>query len=210
MLQRRLFRSKFFIFGIVASLALLVFPHEALGQAGPGSLAGFIYWENQKPPVTGAATATGFFAPPAGIAPALVAVEGATVKLRNVLTGVIYQSELTDKIGSYIIKNIPEGRYIIGISTPKGNFNFDRELQIKALELAKLNLALKVDKNGALIVGALGGAAGAAAAGAAGAATAAAFFATPIGIAVAVVAAGAVGAGLYAALGQAEKSPARR
>jgi hypothetical protein len=201
MLQKRIFRSKFFIFGIVASLALLVFPHEALGQAGPGSLAGFIYWENQKSPVIGAATATGFFAPPAGISVAVAPVEGAIVKLRNVLTGVIYQSEPTDKIGSYIIKNIPEGRYIIGVGTPKGNFNFDRELQIKAQELAKLNLVLKVDKNGVLIPipGALGGAA-----------TAVGFFATPIGIAVAVVAAGAVGYGLSAALGQAEKSPARR
>jgi len=188
MLQERLFRSKLFIFGIVASVSLLVFSHEALGQAGPGSLTGFIYWENQKSPM-----------------------EGATVKLRNVLTGAVYQSGPTDKIGSYIVKNIPEGRYLVGVSTQKGNFNFDRELQIKARELAKLNLVLKVDRNGALVAGALGGTAAAAAvAGAARAATAAGFFATPIGIAVAVVAAGAVGYGLYASISLAEKSQARR
>lgn len=177
MLKDRLFRSKLLILGVLASMSILFFPHEALGQAGPGALTGIIYWENQKSPM-----------------------EGAIVKLRNVLTGTVYQSEPTDKNGSYIIKNIPEGRYIIGVGTPKGNFNFDRELQIKALELAKLNLVLKVDKNGLLVAGVLGGAA-----------AAAGFFATPVGIAVAVVAAVAVTAATVSLISPAgTASPARR
>ncbi|MGA2585544.1 MAG: carboxypeptidase-like regulatory domain-containing protein [Candidatus Aminicenantales bacterium] len=186
MLKGHLFRSKLLILGVLASMSILFFPYEALGQVDAGSLTGFIYWESQKSPM-----------------------EGAIVKLRNVLTDTIYQSEPSDKNGMYVIKEITAGSYVLGVSTQQGNFNFDRELQIKALELAKLNLVLKVDKNGILVAGALG-AVGAGAA-VAGAAAAVGFFATPVGIAVAVVAAVAVTAATVSLLSPSgAASPARR
>jgi hypothetical protein len=186
MRKDRLFRSKFLILGVLASMSILFFPYEALGQAGTGSLTGFIYGDDMKTPV-----------------------EGAVVMLRNVLTGAIYQSEPTDKNGMYVIKGITAGSYILGVTTQQGDFNFDRELYIKALELAKLNLSLKSDKKQALAVGALG-AAGAAGA-VAGAAATVGFFATPVGIAVAVVGAVALTAAAVSILSPAATaSPARR
>ena len=73
------------------------------------------------------------------------------LKIRNIETGVEYESEPSDKNGNYEILDIEEGRYILGVSTEKGNFNFEFELFIKAKEKGKLNLALEPGVIGAAL-----------------------------------------------------------
>jgi hypothetical protein len=42
----------------------------------------------------------------------------------------------------YTIPGIPEGRYILGVTSAEGNFNFDYALQVKGSEMGKLSVAL--------------------------------------------------------------------
>jgi hypothetical protein len=192
MLAKKIFGSRLLIYAIIGSFSLLFFPHEALSRAQTGTLLGIIFAEDMKTPI-----------------------ENAIVIIRNVKTKVEFRSNPTDKSGSYVIKNVEEALYILGVSSPKGDFNFGYQIQIKANEIAKLSLALKPGKKGGAILagtagagvvaGALTGAgaiAGAVGAGAAGAA----IFLTPVGIAVASVVATAFVVGIA----QATKSPMRK
>ena len=120
MFKVNFFRSKALIWSMLAAVSLLFFPHEALALAPAGSMSGCIYADDMKSPV-----------------------EGAVVKLRDVANGKEFQSTFTDKNGLYKIKGIPEGRYIVGVSSQRGDFNFDYQLVVKANETAKLSLALK-------------------------------------------------------------------
>lgn len=104
---------------------------------------------------------------------------GAVVMIKNIVTGQVYQSAPTDKAGAYSIPQLPPGRYIIGVSALGGNYNFEQEVVIKANEIAKLSLVLKPgNKPAAILAGGKG------------------FFATPFGIAVAVLGAAAATAGI--------------
>jgi len=192
MLTKKIFGSRLLVYAIIGSFSLLFFPYEALSSAQTGTLTGIIFAEDMKTPI-----------------------EKAVVLVRNVKTKIEFTSNPTDKSGSYVIKNLDEGLYVLGVSAPIGNFNFGYQVQIKANEMAKLSLALKRGKKGGAILagtagagvvagavvgaGAIAGAVGAAAAGAA-------FFLTPAGIAVVV----AVAAGLGVAIYQATKSPMRK
>ena len=120
MINKKVFGSRFLIFGIIFSVSLLFFPHEALSAPGTGSMTGFLYGSDMKTPAA-----------------------GAVVKIRNVTNGHEYQSSASDPTGLYAVKNIEEGQYILGVSTDKGDFNFDYQISIKANEVAKLSVALK-------------------------------------------------------------------
>jgi len=168
MLKENIFRSRLLIYAIIGSCSLLFFPHEALSRAQTGTLTGIIFAEDMKTPI-----------------------ENAVVLVRNVKTKIEFRSNPTDKSGSYVIKNVEEGLYILGVSSPKGDFNFGFQIRVKANEIAKLSLALKPGKKGGAILAGTAGAgvvAGAVGAGAAGAA----FFLTPVGIAVTVSASAAL------------------
>jgi hypothetical protein len=104
---------------LIAAFTLLVIPKDGLAQAKTGSMTGFIYGADKATPV-----------------------ESAVVKVRDVKTGREFQSNPTDKTGLYSVKNLPEGRYIMGVSGAKGDYNFDYELMVKAGEIAKLAVAL--------------------------------------------------------------------
>ena len=180
MLKMNFFRSKVLIWSMLAAVSLLFFPHEALAQVPAGSMTGVIFADDMKLPV-----------------------EGAVVKLRDVANGKEFQSTFTDKIGLYKIKGIPEGRYIVGVSSQRGDFNFDYQLIVKANETAKLSLALKPGVPDA------------------GAGTAAqqrgkkdkktAFFLTPLGIAIIVVSTAVLAFGVYKLfIEEEEKSPSRK
>jgi len=194
MLTKKIFGSRFLVYAIIGSFSLLFFPYEALSSAQTGTLTGIIFAEDMKTPI-----------------------EKAVVLVRNVKTKIEFRSNPTDKSGSYVIKNLDEGLYILGVIAPIGDFNFGYQVQIKANEIAKLSLALKPGKKGGAVLAGVG-AAGAgvvagvvtgagAIAGAVGVAAAgAAFFLTPIGIAVGVAVAAGLGVGIY----QATKSPMRK
>jgi hypothetical protein len=96
---------------------------RTFAQNGPksaGALVGHIYGKDIKTPVP-----------------------YAVVKLRNVATQQEYESEPTDLEGLYRIAGIEEGRYIMGVQTVDGSYNFYFSLFIKANELGKLSVALK-------------------------------------------------------------------
>jgi hypothetical protein len=124
MLINGLFRSRVLVIGVLAAFLLLVAPVRefAQGKAAPaagGALVGFIYDKDMKTPVA-----------------------NAVVKIRDIDKATEYASSPTDANGMYKIAGIAEGRYILGVSTPKGDFNFDYGLSLKGSEMAKLSLAL--------------------------------------------------------------------
>ena len=87
--------------------------------AASGSLSGFIYAKDVTTPVA-----------------------GAVVKIRNLGDMKEMASLPTDANGMYTIKDIPEGRYMLGVTSVKDDFNLDYSLYVKAGELGKLSISL--------------------------------------------------------------------
>jgi hypothetical protein len=117
-----------FVYLVLAAFVSLVLPVGQFAMAaepGNGSLAGFIYAKDMKTPVT-----------------------GAVVKLRNLGDLKELTSPGTDENGMFTITGIPEGRYILGVTSGKDNFNFDYSMHIKAGELGKISVALAPVKTG--------------------------------------------------------------
>jgi hypothetical protein len=69
-------------------------------------------------------------------------IEGAIVKIKNVVTGTVYESK-TDMLGTFKIEGIEEGMYAVGIVTKEGNFNVEGLIGIRADEKAIVTFALK-------------------------------------------------------------------
>jgi hypothetical protein len=117
-------RSKGLVYGVLAAFALLVLPvGQYLGAAVPaaenGALSGFIFAKDMKTPVA-----------------------GAVVRIRSLADEKVLASQPTDANGMFTIPGIPEGRYIVGVTSGKSDFNFDYSVHIKAGELGKLSVAL--------------------------------------------------------------------
>jgi hypothetical protein len=117
-------RSKGLVYGVLAAFALLVFPagsYAATGAAAPGSgtLSGFVFAKDMKTPVA-----------------------GAVVKLRNVTDRRELVSGPTDANGMYTVAAVPEGRYLLGVTSVAGDFNLDYTLLVKDGELGKLSMSL--------------------------------------------------------------------
>ena len=117
-------RSKGLVYAVLAAFAVFVMPMGLAAKDG-GSLAGFIYAKDVKTPVM-----------------------GAVVKLRSVTDMKEMASAPTDANGMYTIAGIPEGRYILGVSSAKEDFNLDYALYVKAGELGKLSVALGASGGG--------------------------------------------------------------
>jgi hypothetical protein len=165
--MHKLFRSRLLASGVLAAFALLVTPVAPFAQvkapAAGGSLVGFIYAQDMKTPVP-----------------------NAVVKIRNLAKAKDYESQPTDANGMYKITGVEEGRYILGVTAGKGDFNFDYALVLKGNELAKLSVALK---EGGQTTGPD--------------AKKKSFFLSPAGIVVIVIAAGSL---VYALLAKEEES----
>ena len=163
----RPFKTKWLALGLSAAFVMLILPFEALAlnqeDAQTGSLIGFIYYSDAPAPGEGGAAK-------------LTPVANAVIKLRNIDTGKEYISDPTDENGAYSLEDIEAGRYVLGVTTSLGDYNFSYEVLIKANEVGKLSLGLtkEEEKEGA-----------------------AAFFKKPAGIAVIVVASGVVIYGTY-------------
>ncbi|OGD15978.1 MAG: hypothetical protein A2V76_01835 [Candidatus Aminicenantes bacterium RBG_16_63_14] len=109
-----------FLAGAFVLLTLPVRDFAAGAPRGNGALAGHIYSEDMRTPVS-----------------------NAVVKLRNVATQKEYESEPTDLDGMYRIPGIEEGRYVMGVQVANGSYNFHYSLMIKSNALAKLSVAMK-------------------------------------------------------------------
>lgn len=77
------------------------------------------------------------------------AVEGAIIRIKNVLTGRIYESIKTDKLGTFKIEGLESGLYAIGIVTKEGNFNVESLIGIEANKVASVTFALNPYLKGA-------------------------------------------------------------
>ena len=121
MFSQNVFRSRVLVFGLSVAFILLVTPVMDFAQApAPGaSLVGFVYGKDATTPVP-----------------------SAVIKIRDVGKGKEFASPPADENGMYKISGIPEGRYILGVTSPEGDFNFDYVMHVKANEMAKLSVAL--------------------------------------------------------------------
>lgn len=168
-LRAEIFKAKWLALGVSLAFFLITLPLELLAQrtpavktsSGEGALVGFIYGADMKTPVM-----------------------KAVVKIRNLQDGREYASEPTDENGLYRLWGVKEGRYILGVSTPAGDYNFDYEIFIKADEVGKLSLALKPGVSSAMQQEEEEG-------------KKKPFFLTPIGIAIIIVASGLAIYGTY-------------
>ena len=170
MFATRVLRSRTLALGVAAAFVLLVSPVAEFAQvpAAPtsASLVGFVYGKDMATPVP-----------------------SAVVKIRDVGKGKEFASPPADGEGMYKIAGVPEGRYIMGVTSPDGEFNFDYVLQLKAGETAKLSIALQ---EGGETTGED--------------APKKSFFKSPLGIALLVTVAAV---GLYIALDKKDASPIR-
>lgn len=102
-------------------LALPVRDLAAGAPRGSGTLVGHIYDDDMRTPV-----------------------RNVVVMLRNLATQEEYESEPTDPDGMYKIPDVEEGRYVMGVKSPRGSYNFHYSIMIKSDALAKLSLAMKL------------------------------------------------------------------
>jgi hypothetical protein len=112
-------RTRSLVWGVVAAFGFLIFPVTAAPAAESGALSGFIFAKDMKTPVA-----------------------GAVVKIRNLADQKELASQPTDANGMFTIPGIPEGRYIVGVTSGKSDFNFNYSVHIKGGELGKLAVAL--------------------------------------------------------------------
>jgi hypothetical protein len=114
-------KSRWLVWGALVAFGLFVVPfgEVAWAKSQSGSLVGFVYAQDLKTPVA-----------------------GAVVKVRNMANQKEYASSATDANGMYKIDGIDEGRYILGVTAPAGNFNFDYSMLLKGGEIAKLSVGL--------------------------------------------------------------------
>lgn len=123
MSRSNLFHSKSLALFLAAAFVLLTFPVRDFAAGAPkanGALSGYIYGEDMRTPV-----------------------RNAVVKLRSVDSQKEYESEPTDLEGMYRIPEIEEGRYVMGVMSVQGDYNFHYSILIKADALAKLSVAMK-------------------------------------------------------------------
>lgn len=90
-------------------------------EAVKGNLIGFVYEKDGTTPL-----------------------EGAVVKIKNISTGIIYESIKSDRYGVFKIMGLENGIYICGVATPEGNFNLDGlvGVGIRNSETAKMSISL--------------------------------------------------------------------
>ena len=123
MSKSSLFHSKPLALFLAAAFVLLTLPVRDFAAGAPktnGALSGYIYGEDMRTPV-----------------------RNAVVKLRNVANQKEYESEPTDLEGMYRIPGIEEGRYVMGVMSVQGDYNFHYSILIKSDALAKLSVAMK-------------------------------------------------------------------
>ena len=110
--------------GILVILFLLIFSSSTFlmsESAGRGNIIGFVYGEDGTTPL-----------------------EGAVVQVKNMSTGIIYDSSVSDEYGIFKVQGVESGIYMYGVKTPQGNFNSDGLVGVKVSkdETAKMSVSL--------------------------------------------------------------------
>lgn len=69
-------------------------------------------------------------------------MEGAVVKVKNVSTGSVYESEPTDRQGFFTIPKMDKGVYAFGISTPQGDFECESMVGIEPNKTSRISVSV--------------------------------------------------------------------
>lgn len=110
-----------FILGIGLVL-LICFPSQISGaEASKGNILGFIYAEDGTTPVS-----------------------GAVVKARNISTGSVYESSVSDLNGVFKIQEIESGVYVYGVRTEAGEFNSDGMIGVSVGDNETAKMAITI------------------------------------------------------------------
>lgn len=120
--RKNLLFSKILASFLTAAIIVLAVPVRYFAQVpalADGALMGYIYDQDERTPV-----------------------RNVVVKLRNIVSEKEYESEPTNPLGQYNITAIEEGRYLMGVQTPDGAYNFQYSLYLKGSETARLSVAL--------------------------------------------------------------------
>ena len=116
-----LFKSKVLISAVICAFLVLILPVQVVAQPqSNGAMVGFVYGDDSGG-----------------------AVKDAVVKIRNTANSQEYQSTPTDDMGYYEIKNIEEGRYVLGVTAEGKDYNFESVIYVKGAETAQLSVTLK-------------------------------------------------------------------
>ncbi len=110
--------------GILIVLFLLIFCSSGFlmsESAGRGNIIGFVYGEDGTIPL-----------------------EGAVVQVKNMSTGIIYDSSVSDEYGIFKVQGVESGIYMYGVKTSQGDFNSDSLVGLKVSkdETAKMSVSL--------------------------------------------------------------------
>jgi len=129
MLKEKLFRSRLLAIGLVAAFLLMTVPLPGIAASlqarpavGQGALQGNLFSEGMNSRIA-----------------------GAIVKIRNLDNQKEFVSQKTDGKGGFQISAIEEGWYLLGVTTPAGDFNLNYRVFVKTGEMAKLTLEMKPD-----------------------------------------------------------------
>jgi hypothetical protein len=69
-------------------------------------------------------------------------IQGAVVKLKEISSGILYESSKSDDIGIFKCDGLKSGIYAFGVTSPQGDFNSDGLLGVLGNETAKISIAL--------------------------------------------------------------------
>ncbi len=116
--------KKLIVFGtafLLVAAASTAWARTGADSPATGQVAGMMFAQDMKTPLS-----------------------GAVVKLENEEGTKAYESRPTDANGTFAIEGVEEGTYILGISSPEGDFNFDYYVLVKGGEIATLSLGVKM------------------------------------------------------------------
>ncbi len=106
----------------IGIVILISFPNQILGaEVSKGNILGFIYSEDGTTPVP-----------------------GAVVKARNISTGSVYESSVSDLNGVFKIQGIKSGVYVYGVRTEAGDFNSDGMIGVSVDENKTAKMAITI------------------------------------------------------------------
>ena len=112
------------VFLVFSSLSILA-PGISAQTIERGDLLGYIFDRDGKTPVL-----------------------GAVIKVRNITSGAIYESQPTDNQGLFKIEGLSKGIYTFGITTELGDFNSNELVGILANETTKVSISLNPYESG--------------------------------------------------------------
>jgi len=119
--MRKSSQIKIGVFLFIFAFMALYSPRLLADTPDTGKIAGFIYKADRTSPF-----------------------EKAFVQLKNVATGSVYESTISDAFGAFMIDEIERGLYIVSIRTEEGIFKSRNIVGVRKADTAKIAFALEL------------------------------------------------------------------